>query len=140
MLKAKSANSSVEHAADNHRKNGVVPMRVVLKSLQTGLLKQQIKSRISQCEQQGFHTVAFGNAKIGKHAQRNIDDEGNIADAETGNILDHGGDAVDSRWREIIFNDEKIVAGCLQQGHGENDNARVGGGFWLHSNSFFFKI
>lgn len=124
---ADAVNKAADDTAEYRGKNGIVASRIILQIFQTQLLQVQEREGIYKAEDQGAHSKPLIDKKPRDHAKRDIDDQGHIADAEAGFILEHGGDAVESRGSESVLYDKKLIIEGQQQRDG--DDAQVRDGF-----------
>ena len=109
ISEANAVNHAADHAAEDHRVNGIVSLGVVLYEGKPGILQSQKGKRIGNGKQQSLHRKLLLYQKIGGNGQGNIDEQGHITDAEAGFILDHCGDTVEASRGEIVGYDKNEV-------------------------------
>ena len=117
---AKTVNQARKHAAEKHRKNGVVSIGVILELLQSQLLKKQKDKRIGQAKDERALGKGPIDQKIRQGTQRYVDDQRHITNAKAGLVLDHGGDAVEPCRCEAVIDDKQLIVKGKQNG-GEDD-------------------
>ena len=107
-----AVNNAAEHAAEDHRVDGIMSRRVVLDKGRVPCLNQQERSGIHDGKQHGPDRELLIHQEIGQHGQRNVNEQRHIADAKAGLVLHHGGDAVEPRRGKLIVNDENVIDKC----------------------------
>jgi len=121
---AKAVNEAGQHAAEQHGKDSVVPVGVVLKALQSQSLKKQKDERVGQAKDERALGKGPIDQKIGHNTQRHVDDQRHITDTKAGLVLDHGGNAVEPRRCKAVIDDKQLVVEGKQDG-GQHD-AHIG--------------
>ena len=120
----RAIHKSRQNAAEEYRKDGVVPVGVVLKLLKPQLLQEQKDERIGQAKDERPLGEGAIDEKIGHGTQRHVDDERHITDAKAGLVLHHRGNTVESRGRKPVVDDEQLVVEGHQDRHQHNAKVR----------------
>lgn len=96
---------------DERGEDGVHVFRIVLEGAQVQFPQQEQRARVDEAEHERLDGEAAVDEEKGEQAQRDVDDEGKVADAESSvrHIFQHGGDAVDAGGREAVGRDEEFV-------------------------------
>ena len=83
--------------------------RVVLELLKSYFLKQQKRKGIDKAEAKRTLCKSFFYKEIRENAKRDIDYQRHVAYAKARLILDHSGDAVESRGSEAVVYYEQLI-------------------------------
>ena len=70
----------------------------------------------------GAHGQALADLQIHHDGQGDVDEQGHVADADAGDVLDHGADAVQARRGELVREDEQMIIQRRDHGHGTDDH------------------
>jgi len=121
---ADTVDEAGNHAAEQDGEDGVVAVGIVLELRKPDFLQQEEGSGIYETEAQRPAGEAFVNQEPGQRTERDVDQEGHVADAETGFVLDHGGNAVQTRRGEIVVDDKQLI--IEGQKHGNQRYCEIG--------------
>ncbi len=121
LAEAGAVHKPAEHARDQAGENGVVVARIINDGIQgIYVLKDQIGHRVDHTEHHGFDTELAIHIKERKGAKRHVHDQRKITDAEPAFVLDHGGNAVETRRGKVVGCDKQYV-GKTQQHRANTD-------------------
>ena len=107
---------------DEGGEDGIHPLRVVLEAGDGGSdrlrLQYEQRHRIDDGEDERLDGKSPVDEEEGEKTERHVDDEREVPDGKARLVLDHGGDAVESRRRELVLDDkEHIIEGKDERQH-----------------------
>jgi len=137
---AESIDEAADHAAEDNRIDGIVAAGIVLKIGSIRILQEEIGKGVDQREDQRLKGELLIHDKVSSSTERNIDQQGHIADTEAGFILDHRCNTVQSGRSKMVEDDKDMVVQCQKQSGRNDDTVAKDGILPVHGDHLLFDF